>query len=85
MTYSKRCSKCDNLIFLEFINGKWFPYDDQMASILHKCIYSSKTEALQDKVNFLEKNMRRLYDLLQLQSEQLRKLENLIKIKRCED
>jgi hypothetical protein len=75
MSYSKRCDGCNNIIFMFCINGKWFPYDDQTVSMSHKCIHSSKTDTLQDKVQSLEKIVRRLYDLLQIQSEQLRDLE----------
>lgn len=84
MSYSKKCDRCGNLIFLEFINGKWASYDDQFTSILHRCINSSKSDALQDKVQSLEKIVRRLYDTVQIQSEKLRELENRIKTKRCE-
>lgn len=76
MSYPKRCDKCGNLIFLEEINGKWFAYEDEILSTYHKCIYSSKTESSLDKILFLEKNLRRLNDIVQLQSERLRELES---------
>lgn len=74
MSYSTRCNRCGNIIHLEEINGKWLPYDDQIANTVHRCI-SSKTDTLQDKVQSLEKIVRRLYNLSQIQSEQLRELE----------
>lgn len=84
MSYSKKCDGCNNLIFMKLINGKWSSYDDQFASTLHRCIHSSKSDTLQDKVHALEKIVRHLYDTVQLQSEKLRELENRIKTKRCE-
>ncbi|MGI0047704.1 MAG: hypothetical protein ACREBB_11040 [Nitrosotalea sp.] len=77
MSYSKSCNKCGNTISMIQINGMWHAYDDSTATALHKCTDSAKNVSLQEKILSLEKQMRKLTDLLQLQSERLARLESL--------
>lgn len=76
MSYTKPCNKCGVTITIIEINGNWHAFEDSTATTIHKCIGVPST-TYQDKIKFLEKNLRRLYDMVQLQSEQIRKLEQL--------
>lgn len=57
-------------------NGEWKPFDDQYASTYHNC-KDTTNESLEEKVLFLEKIVRKLNDKMQLQSESIRRLEDL--------
>lgn len=75
MSYHKACNKCGNNIIMTQINGKWCAFDDTTATTYHRCNTLSKTESILDRISHLEKNLLKLYDLVNSHSEKLSKLE----------
>lgn len=55
------------------INGKWYPYDDEIGNTLHRC-NGEKTSTLEERVLSLEKIVRQLNDKIYLQQEQIAEL-----------